>query len=261
MKKNKTDYLIFSLGFQFIICSILFGICFGLKTTNSDLYNDLKKSYFDKLDENFITNEEEMVNKIISSTKKEIKEAVSVISDNVDKQQDASNTEETLSAEVKAVGGEDFALENENEVPENVCVGSYSVNRKMILPLEGEVTSEFGTRLHPVDGDLRFHAGIDIAAPMGTPIYAPYEGEVIKATYDQWNGYHIKLQHENDIMTVFCHCEKLNVKKGDTVSAGQIIATVGSTGSSTGPHLHFEFRINNKSYDPSVVLDEAVSVL
>lgn len=260
MNKNKKDYLLISLGLQFIVCAILFGICFGLKTTSSELFNDLKKGFFNKISENSIIEDNDKVNKIIESTKKEIKSTVSVISDNGDTQP-ANEDTETLSAEVKAVGGKDYGLENENDIPDNVCVGTYTVNRKMILPLEGEVTSEFGTRVHPINGELRFHAGIDIAAPTGTPIYATYEGEVIKAEYDQWNGYHIKIQHENEIMTVYCHCEKLNVKKGDIVHAGEMIATVGSTGSSTGPHLHFEFRINNISYDPEIALDEAVSVV
>mgnify|MGYP002513907152 CR=1 FL=1 len=219
-------------------------------------------SYFNKISENYFATDSETVNKIIESTKEELENAITVISDNnVDGETETKKAEETLSAEVKAVGGEDTPIENSNDIPKNVCVGSYTVNRKMILPLEGEITSEFGSRIHPVDGDLRFHAGIDIAAPTGTPIYAAYEGEVIKAEYDEWNGYHIKLQHENDIMTVYCHCDELKVKKGDKVNAGDVIATVGSTGSSTGPHLHFEFRINNISYNPQTSLDEAVSVV
>jgi murein DD-endopeptidase MepM/ murein hydrolase activator NlpD len=94
---------------------------------------------------------------------------------------------------------------------------------------------------------------------MGTAIYSAFDGKVIKADYDKWNGNFIKIEHENNIMTVYCHCEKLLVKKGDVIKAGQKIATVGSTGSSTGPHLHFELRINNISYDPQNALKTAVN--
>jgi murein DD-endopeptidase MepM/ murein hydrolase activator NlpD len=129
----------------------------------------------------------------------------------------------------------------------------------MFLPLEGKITSPFGLRIHPISGQQRFHAGIDIAAATGTPIYSAFDGRVIYAGYDQWNGNYLKIQHENNIMTVYCHCEALNVKKGDTVRAGNKVATVGSTGSSTGPHLHFELRINNVSYDPQNALKTAIN--
>ena len=106
---------------------------------------------------------------------------------------------------------------------------------------------------------MRFHAGIDIAAEKGTNIYSAFDGVVSEADYDKWNGNYLKIKHDNNIMTVYCHCEKLNVKKGQKIRAGEVIATVGSTGSSTGPHLHFELRINNVSYDPKTALNEAIN--
>jgi len=129
----------------------------------------------------------------------------------------------------------------------------------MFLPTDGEITSSFGVRTHPIDGDLRFHAGVDIANDLGTPIFAAFDGVVKVATYDQWNGYYLKIIHDNEIMTVYCHCNKLLVKEGEKVKAGQKIAEMGSTGSSTGPHLHFELRIENISYDPESALNEAIS--
>ena len=127
----------------------------------------------------------------------------------------------------------------------------------MLLPLKGKTTSNFGVRTHPISGDLRFHAGIDIAAEKGTNIYSAFDGEIVEADYDNWNGNFIKIKHDNNIMTVYCHCDKLNVIKGQKIRAGEVIATVGSTGSSTGPHLHFELRIDNISYNPQKALKEA----
>lgn len=259
MSKNNKDYLIISLGFQFLICAIIFGVCFGLKSTKSDIISTLKDEYFDKLNENFIVAELEEVNESPKTAANESEGTTAVTE--TPKTNKETSADSTLSAEIKAEGGADVSIDSVNEIPSNVSVNGYTLNQKMILPVEGETTSEFGVRIHPIDGDLRFHAGTDIAAPTGTPIYAAFDGIVIESEYDKWNGYHIKLQHDNDIMTVYCHCEKLNVKKGEVVRAGEIIGTVGSTGSSTGAHLHFELRINNVSYDPQSVLDEAVSAV
>ena len=266
MEKNKKDYLIVSLGFQFLICVILFGVCFGLKSTNSDLIVVLKNQYFDKLDDDLVIDKLENINKSKNESDKKSAstETVASLVDSSETEtlkNSEPTTQEKLSAEIKAEGGADVSVGSIDEIPENVSVNGYSLNQRMFLPVEGDTSSEFGVRIHPIDGDLRFHAGIDIAAPSGTPIYAAFDGTVIKAEYDRWNGYHIKIQHDNDIMTVYCHCEKLNVKKGDVVRAGEVIGTVGSTGSSTGPHLHFELRINNISYNPQSALDEAISAV
>jgi len=91
----------------------------------------------------------------------------------------------------------------------------------------------------------------------GEPIYAIFDGEVIEATYDQWNGNFIKIKHDNNILSVYCHCSELFVKKGDIIRGGEVIAKVGSTGQSTGPHIHFELRINDVSYNPAFALKDA----
>jgi murein DD-endopeptidase MepM/ murein hydrolase activator NlpD len=148
-------------------------------------------------------------------------------------------------------------IDSIDDIPSNVSVNGYTLNKNMYVPLEGTITSEFGSRIHPVSGELSFHAGVDIAGDTGEPIYSAFDGEVIVADYDQWNGYYLKIIHDGNIMTVYCHCNKIYVECGDLVKAGDIIAEVGSTGTSTGPHLHFEFRIDNVSYDPKIALEIA----
>ena len=88
-----------------------------------------------------------------------------------------------------------------------------------------------------------------------------FDGKVAVADYDKWNGNYMKIKHENGLMTVYCHCESLNVKKGENIRAGEVIGYVGSTGSSTGPHLHFELRIDNVSFDPQIALNEALNAV
>ncbi len=261
MNKKKKDYLIFTLFFQIFICAIGFGILFGLKTSNSRLIDAYKNEFFNNIEENYKFESVTPLKK--EKKKKEEKETdpeVSVKLTEVNST-DASPTETSLNAEITPTGGADYSVTNSDDVPENVSVNGYTLNQKMVLPVVGEITSEFGIRTHPISNELRFHAGIDIAAEMNTPIYAAFDGVVSDASYDNWNGNFLKIEHEGGIMTVYCHCNSLKVKKGDRVTAGQVIATIGSTGSSTGPHLHFEFRIDNKSYDPEIALETAVNVV
>ena len=261
MNKNKKDYLTFTILCQFVVCVLLFGSMYGLKTMNSGIYNDLKKVYFNNLDKNFLVVSDEVVNvsekEIETSSESVTKVETTTDEENNDIEQ-ATKEETMLAAEITAKGGKDYAVKNNNDVPSNVSVNNYSLNQRMVNPVIGNITSDFGIRNHPITGELRFHAGVDIAASKGTPIYSSFDGTVVTSSYNKWNGNYLKIKHDNDIMTVYCHCEKLKVNKGDKVRAGDIIATVGSTGSSTGPHLHFEFRINNISYDPEIALKTAV---
>ncbi len=260
MNKNKKDYLIYTVGLQIIVCALLFGAVYGLKKSDSHIYKTIRDEYFNNINENIELNDyipsgtTEVATTLPESTSPAIPETTAVITDKA-----TTEPQTMLTAMVNAQGGADYGVKDENDIPDNVSVNNYSLSQTMFLPLNGNVTSEFGYRDHPISGNKRFHAGIDIAAPMGTAIYSAFDGKVIKADYDKWNGNYIKIEHENNIMTVYCHCEKLLVKKGDVVKAGQKIATVGSTGSSTGPHLHFELRINNVSYDPQNALKTAIN--
>ncbi|PIS31647.1 hypothetical protein COT42_00555 [Candidatus Saganbacteria bacterium CG08_land_8_20_14_0_20_45_16] len=121
---------------------------------------------------------------------------------------------------------------------------------QLTWPLIGKITSRFGWRRHPLWGRRDFHTGVDIAAKYGTPIKAADSGEVIFAGW--WDGYGkaIVINHGHSISTVYGHQSRLYKKVGDTVVKGQVIGLVGSTGYSTGPHLHFEVRLKGKPQDP-----------
>ena len=119
---------------------------------------------------------------------------------------------------------------------------------KLALPLRGEVTSEFGLR------NGRPHKGIDIAAVKGNPIHAALKGKVVYSGTQRGYGNVIILEHNNYIMTVYAHNEANLVRLGEMVNKGQPIATVGQTGTASGPHLHFEYRIKGKAINPREVL-------
>lgn len=118
------------------------------------------------------------------------------------------------------------------------------------MPLTGRISSSFGTRFHPIDRKMKLHTGVDIAVPRGTPIASAADGVVTFAGRRGGYGNVVIIEHPDGRETFYAHCDKLLVEKGQTVSGGEEIAKAGSTGKSTGPHLHFELRENGKPIDP-----------
>ncbi|MBE9180829.1 M23 family metallopeptidase [Oculatella sp. LEGE 06141] len=111
------------------------------------------------------------------------------------------------------------------------------------LSIPAAITSVFGWRLHPIAGTYRLHSGTDLGAPMGTPVLAAFEGQVSIADFMQGYGLTVVLQHEKSTKeTLYAHMSEIFVQPGEWVEQGTVIGRVGSTGLSTGPHLHFEFR-------------------
>ncbi len=122
-----------------------------------------------------------------------------------------------------------------------------------VFPIESYkyVSSKYGWRIHPIYGTKKFHSGVDLAAAYGTKIYAAYAGEVAGAGYNSSMGNYVMINHGDGLYTVYMHASSLLVKEGDTVVTGQNIALVGSTGASTGNHLHFSVRLNGEYVDPN----------
>ncbi len=122
---------------------------------------------------------------------------------------------------------------------------------RFIVPMEGKLTSGFGYRTHPMGGGQKFHNGIDIAAAHGTSIKAAAAGKVIFAGTKGSLGLVVTIQHTSGYQTLYGHMSKILVKKGERVKQGQVIGREGSTGISTGPHLHFSILRYGKYLDPA----------
>lgn len=120
----------------------------------------------------------------------------------------------------------------------------------ILMPVNGWITSFFGPRINPYTGRLKMHEGIDIGAPHGATIKAPADGVVVFSGIKPGFGKHVQLDHGYGIETLYAHSERLYVKTGQRVQRGTVLANVGSTGHSTGPHLHYEVRINSVPVDP-----------
>lgn len=119
-----------------------------------------------------------------------------------------------------------------------------------LWPLEGRVTSSFGERQDPINGEGAFHAGIDIAAPYGSPVRAAGDGDVTAATMERGYGREITVNHGHNVETVYGHLSSMAVVPGQHVTRGQVIGYVGESGRSTGPHLHYEVRVHLVAVNP-----------
>ena len=142
-------------------------------------------------------------------------------------------------------------LENSSDLKD---IGSID---NITYPVEsgGRISSEYGTRVDPITGTTgAFHNALDIATAENTTIYATFGGKVTEAGYDRYLGNYVRISHGSGLETIYGHCNKLIVKDGDSVSQGDAIAEVGSTGRSTGPHVHWGVYIDGNTVDPSKLL-------
>ena len=130
-----------------------------------------------------------------------------------------------------------------------------------MLPTQGRFSSEFGYRVHPISGGRKMHKGIDIAAQTGTEIHAASGGTVVFAGVKGGYGNVVEIDHGFGYLTRYAHASRLLVKVGDAVSRGQLIALVGSTGASTGAHLHFEVMVDSVHVDPLTFLAPQISAM
>ena len=126
-----------------------------------------------------------------------------------------------------------------------------TVSIPSLVPVDGvHLTSDFGMRWHPVMGGRRQHKGVDLAAPAGTPIRAAADGIVSRADWYSSYGLYVSVEHGGNFETRYGHMSRLNVAAGQMIRKGDVIGYVGSTGSSTGPHLHYEVRIAGEAVNP-----------
>ena len=169
------------------------------------------------------------------------------------------NDSEKISSEIAHLESHNEELEAElDRIINNVSGsnGSNGVDNNLqtdsgfLRPVPGRITSNYGYRVNPVTGEYKLHKGIDYAGNYGDPIKASKSGVVEYSGWITGYGNTIILGHGNGVQTLYPHAQTLDVDYGDTVKQGDVIATVGSTGNSTGPHLHFEIRINGQAVDP-----------
>lgn len=160
---------------------------------------------------------------------------------------DIAMENDTIKALEAALAEERKRLLEENGVENVVYDGGMF---KWPAPSYTRISSEYGWRMHPTLGVEKFHNGVDMAAPGGSPILAAYDGEVIAAGYNSSMGNYIMINHGGGLITIYMHASALYVSQGTMVARGEKIAAVGTTGRSTGNHLHFGVRLNGQYVSP-----------
>jgi murein DD-endopeptidase MepM/ murein hydrolase activator NlpD len=174
----------------------------------------------------------------------EEKEVASEIGDIIEENEDLQNE---IKALIRAEAAKNKVSQSNSNTSSNTAAG-------YIKPVAGRVSSSFGYRIHPILGYRKLHTGIDFAASSGTSIRATRGGTVIRASYNSTYGNNVIIDHGNGVTTLYAHMSALNTSYGAKVSQGQVIGYVGSTGMSTGPHLHLEFRLNGDLVNPAPYL-------
>lgn len=149
-------------------------------------------------------------------------------------------------------GGDDISVFSPQS---GTTFSPYFISSEICVPVSGSISSPFGYRINPVTKAFSFHSGVDIAADSGEKIKAAYYGKVSKVAYDDVSGNYIELTHEGGLVTRYLHCSEIIAEENMVVRSGETIALVGSTGRSTGPHLHFVIEVDGKKVDPLYVMD------
>lgn len=260
---NKKNYKLFKkMILQIIICLLIYFIFYLITTTNyafsdqviegtnSILNYDINIEKIYKDCENFFVttfknNEKNQENNTVDNSV--TNNSINIIQNTIETSMIDNKLLANNAIEVKEEEKEEKTeMEKDAEKVKQLC--------KFQKPLSGVITSEFGEREVTLKGMTADHKGIDIAAKSGTSIKAAMTGTVTVSEQNSEYGKFIKIEN-GEVMTVYAHCNSLKVKKGDKVKIGQTIATVGSTGNSTGPHLHFEIRLSGRYIDPKYIIN------
>lgn len=237
---------------QMIVCSFLALAAYVLKLTDSELYTKIRDEYYTNINISLISTEEEpgtLSERLNCATDTEpTMTTVKYIEAADDVRSDVLQYLNLLHNSTQYMADDNV----QDAVPTSEIVdGSIKISEYLLPPLEkGIFTSYFGGRDDPSTGVWTVHKGIDIAADCGDNIYSVMAGTVITAEESDSFGNYVVIDHGNNIQTLYAHCSKLYVNEGDTVKKGDVIAAVGSTGDSTGNHLHFEIHVDDVCYDP-----------
>ena len=232
MKKTKADYFIRLLAVQFsaillVACAVAVFSRISPSVGSEETENEHRKPILSAADFEVVT--------------------ASLTVDSVENLQYV--TEDTVAVGViTGTGGEDIGSE---QAVEGTTFASYTVSAPVTLPVENaRLTSPFGYRTNPVSGNYGFHTGVDLAVAENTPVAAAYGGVVTDSGESDVWGKYVLIEHSDGFETYYCHLNDIYAPEGTVLRSGETLGLVGSTGWSTGPHLHFEVRIDGVRVDP-----------
>ncbi len=258
-KKEKKDIkLLKKIVIQLIICTCIYLIIYTIQN-NKYIFSE---DFVNKVNE--IISQDIDFAKLYEDTKNYIMSLFNKQESEEDNQEQNTNTVEE-NQNNNGIGGaveenqqaeetNQETQENQNLSQEEQDIINVKNTTSFIKPVEGTISSIYGFRETATGSVPKNHTGTDIAAPMGTKIKSATNGQVVLVSEEGDYGKHLKIQI-GEVSIIYAHCNNIYVKEGDQITQGQEIAEVGSTGNSTGPHLHFEIRISERTVDPQKILE------
>ena len=272
LDNNKKDIKLFKkMIIQIVVCSIIYFIIYTINSSNYIFSEDFinKANEILSYDTNFYD--------IYQSIKNKIEDVINNNSNNNREKSEINNgQEEQKNEQEQQDGNKESEIDNNKENTQEAIGGAEEVEQQanetiqlsqaeqdivdiksttnFIKPIEGVISSKYGIRETATGKVPKNHTGTDIAANLGTKIKSATDGEVVLASSEGDYGKHLKIQI-GEVSIIYAHCNNLYVKQGDKIVQGQEIAEVGSTGNSTGPHLHFEIRVHERTVDPENILE------
>ena len=269
LDNNKKDIkLLKKMLIQILVCSCIYFMIYTINNSDYVFSEDFMKSAKEILsyDTNFLNiyqNIKESIEEIMNNKKQDSQEQNKGQEEqnNEQEQQDGNKESEIDNNKEntqEAIGGAEEVEQQSNETIQLSQAEQDIVDIKnttnFIKPIVGVISSKYGIRETATGKVPKNHTGTDIAANLGTKIKSATDGEVVLASSEGDYGKHLKIQI-GEVSIIYAHCNNLYVKQGDKIVQGQEIAEVGSTGNSTGPHLHFEIRVHERTVDPENILE------
>ena len=244
-KAKKDIKLLKKMLIQIVVCLAIYFVVYVIQNGNYIFSQDFlnKVNEIISYDTNFIEIYEN------------VKNGITNILNNQKNEEQNQNTQENSE---QNIGGEAEQTENIDQQTQDLSqieadIQTAKNTTSFIKPIEGIISSKYGPRNPTTSTVPKNHTGIDLAAEAGTKIKAATSGEVVLSSTEGDYGNHLKIQI-GEISIIYAHCNSLYVNQGDKIEQGQEIAEVGSTGNSTGPHLHFEVRVSERTIDPETIL-------
>lgn len=247
---DKSEAFLKLLKIQIIICAVGVAALFLISKVSSSAF-DRMKADFSKMTERNMS-----IGEILERVKNGAEYVIKPIEEPIEEDSTVSDeTGETVASAVftnENSGGRDI---EENQAAEGTSFAAYKINAKPCMPVDSKrITSAFGYRVNPVSGKYGFHTGIDLAVASGTNVRTAFYGTVEETgEEDDWGKY-VLIKHSDGLETYYCHLSEIFAEEGAVIRRGEVIGLSGSTGWSTGPHLHFEVRIDGIRVDPAMLL-------
>ncbi|MCL2495524.1 MAG: M23 family metallopeptidase [Oscillospiraceae bacterium] len=245
---------------QAVVCALLLGALFGAQKVMPNTWRQLRRAYTQAMETDMSAAEVwAAARAAFASLKEDIyvlapyKEETTENPTEPPAQRAAAEAPAQAQGDVfempPGAGGIDVALEYANQ---SCSIAPIESTARPYRPVrEGELSSAFGYRIHPISGEEGVHTGMDIAAQEGAPISAAFFGRVLQTGESKGYGKYVLMEHAGGLQTFYAHCSEIAAEEGMVLRPGDVIAYVGSTGNSTGPHVHFEVRLHGLRCDPA----------